>query len=271
MAITTADGLIAAQRQQLPIRKTQSATTVAAQWHTLLDRAGTPGAGTLAVAETSAGLVPTDATGGFPLITNFGGATGYLQVVDFSNTVASRFALKDRLWNAGSFATTPAAPTTYTITTPPSYLARTPDGAGSGCEIWLEINTQIAASAVTVTVTYTNEAGGTGRTTGATGSLSGYITGRLINLPLASGDKGVQKIETVIVGGTAAATGSFNVIVARPLWEGGRVPVVGFGDVHGLDKTGFPVVYETTAFWPIIAADSTASGAPDLLLTVASG
>lgn len=271
MAITTADGLIAAARQQLPIRKTSSATTVAAQWHTLLDRAGTPGAGTLTVGDTSAGLVPTDATGGYPLMAGFGGNTGYLQVVDFSNTIACRFALKDRLWNAGSFATTPAAPTTYTITTPPSYLARTPDGAGYGCEIWLEINAAVAASAVTVTVTYTNEAGTTGHSTGASGSLASYITGRLVNLPLQAGDKGVQKVESVIVGGTAAATGSFNVIIARPLWEGGRVPVVGAGDVHGLDKTGFPVIYETSALWPIIAADSTASGAPDLLLTVAIG
>ena len=49
------------------------------------------------------------------------------------------------------------------------------------------------------------------------------------------------------------------------------MPVVGAGDVHGPDKTGLPIVYATSALWPIIAADSTSSGVPDLLMTVING
>ena len=44
MAITTGDGLIGAARQLVPITKTAAATTVTAQWHTLLNKAGNPGA-----------------------------------------------------------------------------------------------------------------------------------------------------------------------------------------------------------------------------------
>ena len=129
----------------------------------------------------------------------------------------------------------------------------------------------MSATATTVSVAYTNEAGTTGRSTGATASLSGYITGRLIRMPLQAGDKGVQKIESVTVGGTVASAGTVNVIVARPLVTSMRVPVAGAGDVLGLDRTGMVQVWADSALWLIIAADSTSSGAPDLLMEVTDG
>lgn len=270
MAITTGDGLIAAARQLVPITKTALASTLAAQWHTLLDRAGNPGAGSLSIGNTTAGILVANTVAGFPLLNAFGGgATGYLHSVAFANTVASRLEIKDRIWHAGSVVMTALATTTFTGQ--PSALGRFPDGAGVGAEIWLEINAAVSATATTVAVGYTNSAGTAGRTTGATATLASYATGRLIQMPLQAGDAGVQKIDSVTIGGTVATAGSVNVILARPLWEGGRVPVVGAGDVHGPDKTGLPIVYATTALWPIIAADSTSSGVPALLMTIING
>lgn len=272
MAITTGDGYIGAAKQLARIVKTQTATTVAAQWHTLLDRSGNPGAGSLAVGNTANGVVPTDATTGFPLLNAFGGGnTGYLTGINFSNTIACRMHLYDRLFHAGSVSMTSLA--TTTLSSQPSYTSRLPSGGTdyTSTEIWLEINAAVSATATTVAVTYTNQDGTTGRTTGASSSLSGFITGRLVMLPLQAGDKGVQKIESVIIGGTVATTGSVNVIVARPLVTSMRVPVVGAGDVFGLDRTGMPQVWTDSALWPIIAADSTSSGVPDLLIEVADG
>lgn len=270
MAITTGDGLIGAARQLIPLTKTAAATTVAAQWHTLLDKAGNPGAGSLSIGNTTAGVLVEDTVAGFPLLNAFGsGNTGYLHSVAFANTVASRLEIKDRIWHAGSVLMTSLATTTFTGQ--PSALGRFPDGAGVGTQIWIEINAAVSATATTVAVGYTNSAGTSGRTTGATASLSGYVTGRLVQMPLQSGDVGVQKIDSVTIGGTVASAGSVNAILARPLWEGGRVPVVGAGDVHGPDKTGLPIVYATSALWPIIAADSTSSGVPHLLMTVING
>lgn len=271
MAITSGDGYVAAAKEKLPVFKTQTATTVAAQWHTLVDRAGQPGAGTLAVGNTTTGVVPTDATGGYPVVGAFGGgATGYLTGVAFSNSVACRFAVYDRLWHAGAVNLNALATTTFS--SQPSFLGRVPNGTGAGCEIWLEIGTTVSATATTVTVTYTNEAGTAGKSTGATASLSGFVTGRLIRMPLAAGDKGVSLIQSVTVGGTVATAGTFNVIVARPLVGSGlRVAVAGAGDVLGLDRTGMPVVYDTSALWPIVAADSTSSGVPELMLEVSNG
>ncbi len=270
MAITTVDGLVAAAKQRVIWTKTTSVTTVAAQWSSLLDVAGHPGAGSLSVGNTANGLVCDDTVAGFPGIDTFGGgATGYLAKVAYGASVAARLCVMDRLWHVGSISMT--ATGTTTLTAQPSYLARVPGGTGLGCEIWLEINAAVSATATTVAVTYTNEAGVTGRATGATASLSGYITRRLIQMPLQTGDKGVQKIESVIIGGTVATTGSVNVVVARPLYDCARVRVANDASTAGWDLTMLPQVYDTTAFWPIVAADSTASGIVDLTLTVANG
>lgn len=270
MAITTADGWFGAARQRLSIIKTASATTVAAQPFSLWDVAGNPGAGSLTVGNTANGLVPTDATAGTPLIQAFGGsATGYLAAARFRNTVAGGFVLYDRLFHVGSISMTTLA--TTTLASQPSFTSRLPGGTDySNTEILLEINAAVSATATTVAVTYTNEAGTTGRATGATSSLSGFTTRRVIQMPLQAGDKGVQKIESVIIGGTVATTGSVNVIVARRLADF-DVRVANGLDAQAWDLIGGPQVFETSAFWAVAIADSTSSGLPTLKLDVING
>jgi len=269
MAITTADGLVAAAKWPITYTKTAAVTSIAANWFSMLDVAGAPGAGSLAIGNTANGVVPDDTTAGFPSIPSFGGgATGYLTTVQYGCTVASRLAIYDRLFHAGSISLTTLG--TTTLTSQPSFLGRVPGGAGAECEIWLEINTAVSATATTVAVAYTNSDGTTGRTTGATTSLSGYTTRRLIRLPFQAGDRGVQKIESVTVGGTVATAGTVNVIVARPLWKG-RVKIANDGGVDGWDRLQMPVVYDTSALWAMVCADSTSTGIPDLLMTIANG
>lgn len=268
--INTVDGLFAAPKQRINWTKTGAVTTVAAQWFSMLDVAGLPGAGSLSVGNTANGLVCDDTVAGFPTIAAFGGGnTGYLSKVAWGSTVAARMCLLDRLFHAGSFLMTTL--TTFNLTAQPSYLARTPSGIGLECEIWLEINAAVSTTATTVSVGYTNEAGTAGRSTGVTSSLSGFTTRRLIQMPLQAGDKGVQKIDSVVIGGTVATAGSVNVIVARPLFDHMRVRTANDGDMATWDRTLMPVVYDTSALWPIIAADSTSAGVPDLLMTIANG
>lgn len=270
MAITTLDGLAAAASQKVDWFKSGAVTTVAANFSSFLDVAGTPGAGSLSVANTTTGVVPTAATAGFPALTAFGGgATGYISGISYGSTVAGRFSLKDRIWHAGSILLNSLATTTFA--SPTSYLSRTLDGAGAGLEIWLEINAAVSATATTVAVGYTNHGGTTGRSTGATASLSGYVTRRLIQLPLQAGDFGVGAVTSVTVGGTVATTGSVNVIVARPLIDGMRAPVANYTDMWGWDKTGLVPIFATSALWPVMAPDSTASGVPEMLITVVNG
>jgi len=270
MAITTADGWFAAARQWASIRKTAAVTSVAAQQFSLWGTAGNPGAGTMAVGNTAAGVLFTDATAGAPLLNALGAsATGYLAAANFRNSVTGGAILYDRLWGAGAVSATALATTTFA--SQPSITGRVPGGTDfADCEILLELTTTFSATATTVSVNYTNETGATGRTTGATASLSGFTTPRVIAMPLQAGDKGVQKIESVTVGGTVATAGAFNVILARRLAEF-DVRVANAVDAQAWDMIGAPQVWAESCLWLVAQADSTSTGVPTCRMLVVNG
>lgn len=274
MAITTFDpGFIGSAKQYLAWVKTAARTTVATGWFSLFDLAGNPGAGTLAGTSTTAGVVPTDATAGCPVIDAFGGgATGYLAQVDFGCSVACRMKLFDMVFKAGAYG---FAAGTTNLSAQPSYSARMPNGSYKSTQIWIEVTTAfVTGTAWQVQVTYTNQDGTTGRTgviLPAT-AAAGLTVGRMYQLALQAGDSGVQKIESVIVtnGGTAMTAGNFNVLVLRPLWSG-RVKIANDGDVHDLAKTAMPVVFTDSAIIGCISTDSTSSGIPEMEFVIANG
>jgi hypothetical protein len=265
MAIATLDNYIAAPKQRLTWVKTASRTTVATFPFSLFELAGNPGAGTLAIGNTANGLVPIDTTAGYPLINAFGAsATGYLSKVEFASTVACWVDVYDRIFACGAYAFNAAT----TLTAQPSYSTRVPGGTDyTGLQIWVEQVTAATGNQA-VNVTYTNQAGTTGKTTGAVGIGGAPTLGRCWQLPLASGDSGVQKIE--VVTGTVATVGTFNVMVLRPLWSG-RVQIANGGDVHNMLRTGLPQVFADSAFFVQIAPDSTSTGIPELMIEVANG
>lgn len=264
MAITSFDpGLIGAPKQRISIFKSAGRSVVAASWFSVYDLAGSPGAGTLAGSSTTTGTVPTDATAGHPVINAFGGgATGYLAQVDFGCSVACRIMLFDLLWKGGAYAFN----ANTSGNTPASYASRIPDGVYGDEQIWLE---QVTAGTgvQNVNVTYTNQAGVTGRSTGTVATAANTV-GRMWQLPLQAGDSGVQGVTGVV--GSVATAGTFNILVVRPLWHG-RVRSVNDGDLHGPDKTLIPVVFADSALTIAISADSTNSGIPDISLTIANG
>ncbi len=269
MAITTADGWFAAAKQAVGIRKTTSITTVAAQQFSMFDVAGNPGAGSLTIGNITAGLVPTDADTGYPTINAFGGAaTGYLAQASFRSSVPGGCILYDRLYHAGSVSLLALATTTFA--SQPVFTSRIPGGTNyNWLEIQLEINAAVSATATTVSVTYTNEAGTTGRSTGAI-SVNGLITRRVVAMPLQAGDKGVQKIESVIVGGTVATSGTFNVILARRLAEF-DIRVANALDQQAWDGTGAPQVWADSALWHVVQPDGTTGGAMTVNTTIING
>ena len=277
MAITTGDGYVAAAKQVIPWTKTAAVTTVNTTRYTTRGAAGNPGAGTLAFGSAVPGQLLTDATAsaGFPTINAFGGgATGYLTRVQWNNSVVGRVELWDMLYSAniptgaGGFGSLQ----TLTVTAPPSYLGRCPDGLGNGLRIFVEVTTTMSASATTVTCTYSNSAStpATGRTTASSGSLSGFVAGRWVELALQAGDTGVSKLESIVIGGATNAAGVANVIIARRLWTNGT-RVANSGTSEGLDLTGMPIVYDTSALCVTTVADSTSSGLVDMDIEIANG
>jgi hypothetical protein len=265
MAITTQDGLVAAVAagQSTILHRTAQRTTVAGGWYQTLDLAGNPGAGVLAGTSTAAGVVPTDATAGCPTINAFTGAnTGYLSAIDFGGNVAGRLRLCDMLFKAGAYNFN----SNVTLASQPSYSGRLPGSDYKGTEIWIECVTAFTGN-LTVTITYTNQDGTTGKSTSlATGTA--LTVGRMMQVPLASGDTGVQKIESVV--GSVASAGTFNVLVLRPLWTG-RVNIGASGGTHGPDLTDLPVVFTDSALITQLCMDSTTSMAFELNFGIVNG
>lgn len=266
MAITTRDGLVAAMAagQDVTWFKSTTRTTVAGIWYSLFDIAGNPGAGTLAGSSTAAGVVPTDATTGCPTINAFGGSnTGYITNFDFGSSVACRVRVYDMLFKAGAYAFNAST----TLASQPSYSSRIPGGDYGGTQIWLETVTAFTGSQ-SIAVTYTNQSGTTGRTTGTIATGVAPTIGRMIQLPLQAGDTGVQKIESVT--STVSTVGTFNVLVLRRLVSA-RVRINNDGGTKGPDLTGLPIVFDNSALFVMVAADSTSSGIPEMQITIANG
>lgn len=267
MAITTRDLHTAAVAggQEVQWGKTVSRTAVAAAWFGVFDLAGNPGAGVLAGANTANGVVPTDLTAGMPPIDAFTGANlGYINAVDFGSTVACRIRLYDLLFKAGAYAFN----ANTALTSQPSYSSRVPGGTDfKGLQIWIEAVTAFTGNQ-SIAVTYTNQDGTAGRSTGTIATGVAPIVGRMLQLPLQAGDSGVQKIESVV--STVATIGTFNVLVMKRLWSG-RCRLANDGDTHGPDKTSLMDVYATSALYPIISPDSTATGIPELQIAVING
>ena len=270
MPITTADGWFAAAKQKTQIRKSSSFSTLGTVLFSTWDVVGNPGAGSLTIGNTTTGIVPTDATPGTPLINAFGGASlGYLAAARFRNNVTGGAVLVDRLWHAGSVSMLALATTSFAAQ--PAITQRLPGGTDySNTEIWLEFNQVVSATATAITVNYTNSAGAVGRVTVVTPSLSGYNTRRIEILALQAGDQGVQKIESITVGGVVATTGTVNVLLVRRLAEF-DVRTANALDAQGWDLTGGPLVYTDSALMLSVQPDSNASGTPTLGLDIING
>ena len=269
MAITSGDTYIASSKQIIPFTKTASVTPSANTLrYGVFATAGNPGAGTLALTTALTGVVPDDSVAGYPIINAFGGsATGYLTRVQYANTVSGRMEIWDKVFGMGFACSTLQ---TLTLASQADYSTRIPGGNYSGLRLFLEITTTFSATATTVTVTYTNQSGATGHTTGTTSSLSGFTANRWVELPLQAGDSGVQKIESVVIGGATNTNGVANILVCRPLWTN-RVNLANGGGLDGLDRTGMPIVYANSALTLTVVADSTSTGIPDLNIEIANG
>lgn len=227
----------------------------------LWDTDGTPGAGVMAIGNTSAGLVPTNATAGaIGYVDYTGGLLGYLARFDLdSNSVVAGFVLYDRLFHVGSFVL--SSLTTFTLASQPSYSARVPTDY-SETEIWIEMASAISSSTVMVSVGYTNSAGTSGRTaTMPTANLASFIKNRMLCMQLQSGDGGVQKIDSVTISG-ATATGTVNVLVMRRIASRGCSQAGMGGQIIPSDpiSSGMRRIYPSSCLALLAVTSTTSTG-----------
>lgn len=275
MAIQSLDAYLGAYKQTVTIAKTNSVTTVAGQPSILIDRAGLPGAGNLNPSQTTNGVVPTDATTGFPTIQNFNGSNkGYITRIEATWPVAGSLALYDILFLAGATTIPTSSTTTVTLTSQPSYATRVPyksDGVNrdySQCELWAYSQVAWSNHAHTMNVTYVDQDNNTAETT-ANVSTQNYIINRMLRIPLNGQDAGVRQVNGYALNGVTSAAGGVVVMVARKLWMG-RVYGPG-GGTWGIDQTGMPEIFSDSALMLVSLADSTSSSTPSVQIEIAEG
>lgn len=256
MAVTTMDGLVAAiaSGQRLVLQKA-SITAVASFYYTLWNAAGVPGAGSLAIANTTSGVIPTDATAGAPVINAFGaGNTGYLMTFDASTATAGVLSVYDRLWHAGSFST--GTLQTITLSGVPA-LQRVPGNDFSQLELWLEVAAAGGATATTVTVGYT-DADDAARTATLDSNLSSIPANRMLPFRLAN-NRGIKRVNSVTVGG-ATGTATFNLIIQRNIVDHTVVSANIGRPKKGPFETGMPILYADSCLAMMFLATTTSTG-----------
>jgi hypothetical protein len=194
MAQIPLDAYLTAPTETVQFAKTASRTSVAGVPFSVFDLAGYPGAGTLAVGNTTTGIVPTDALAGYPPIRTFaGGLKGFIGGFTFGSSVASRISIYDTLFSVGAIPFTAA---TTTLSGQPSYAARVPDAYyANNTQIWLEAVTAFTGN-LSVNIGYLNQ-DGVAKTTGVINTGAALIVGRMFLVPLAAGDTGVQRIDSI--------------------------------------------------------------------------
>lgn len=259
MAITTWDQLLAAlaTAQRIGWNKL-SITTVAGGFYSMWDVQGDPGAGLMAIGNTTTGIVPTDGTAGaFTINAPTGGNLLYLAQANIGAAGPLSGILYDRLWHAGSFNANQAIGTPFN-TSSPAALTR-PDANGENTELWLEVNAAISNTATSISIGYTNSAGTSGRATPAI-SIQNLPTRRMALLPFQTGDVGIRSIQSFTTSGTVASAGTFNLIIARRLFTD-AIPgsQVGPGP-RGPTETGMPQVYDASCLALMCYTFTTSSG-----------
>jgi len=161
---------------------------------------------------------PTSSTAGAMPFTDPGGGRQKWLMTAGMITVgpnAGGVFLYDRLLHIGSLDGT-----VTTAQTVGGSLTRHTGGAGN--QIWIEIYTAVGTTNRTITASYTNQSGTSGRTTqavlfGASAGNPGNDANLMIQLPLQAGDTGVQAVASVTISATTGTAGNFGVTVASPI------------------------------------------------------
>lgn len=165
---------------------------------------------------------PTNATAGSWAQTNPGGGRQlWATYAGGVSTAVGTIVVYDRLQHIGNLDGT-----LTTAQTVGGSLTRFTSGLG--VEAFVEIYTQIGVTSTTISGSYTNELGTSGRTFTATpiGNAGLREAQRMIPLSLAAGDRGVQSVQNVQLAATTGTAGAFGITLARRLFA---IPVTSVG------------------------------------------
>jgi len=260
MAITTLDEVIAGLQPPRWITKAVTPTLIAGKPQSLWGLAGMPGAG--AWNATLNGVELTAPINGQINRTN--PVTGNAHLARFSGqaTIAGTLLLLDRLWHNGGYTITSTGAQNSTT---PTWPARDINGAtaGDGVLLALEISSAAGAAAPTITISYTNQAGTSGRSgTNVNPTANSPAAGSMFMIGLQAGDVGVRSVQSLTLS-ASWLSGTMNLVAYRLL---AALELTLANTPNALDaiSAGMPRIYDGSvpylAFIPSTTTASIVSG-----------
>lgn len=262
MTITTLDGLVDAMGNSATLfitNKASIANQLAGGFTSLWRATGRPAQG----ATPGAAAVCSSALTGCYTFTNPSAPVrSYLARLFFlSANAATDVQIHDRLAHMGGLSgtVTTAQTVNVDVSGSTSNLAnRRGDSNYSDVQWWLEWYTDTGASAVTATVTYTNAAGTSGRTT--TVSLAATMRASRILPIIGNGGEFIQSVQSVQLSATTGTAGSFGVTATRAL-TGMSLGLANSGIVYDWAMLGLPRVHDDACLFGVMIPGTTSSGA----------
>lgn len=242
MAITTLDGAIAGMQAPVPITKVGISTAAvgAMRGYTPWYAAGNPGAATANAAGVNGAAVTAPVNGMLPRTNPTGGAFAYLARLGINASTPGTLWLIDRMWNNSGLSVTSTAAQAITAAALP---ARSGDGTANGANVMaaIEWSATGGSGTPTVTLTYTDQDGGTGNT-GTFTAVASPPVGTFEVFTLAAGDTGVRAPSSFIQSATRTS-GTMNLVLFRVLAQV-EVTSANIGNAIDVLTAGMPRIYD---------------------------
>jgi hypothetical protein len=256
MSIGFAD-LLVAYRPPQPFLKVGTTMEAAGVYHSLLYANGRPGPG----------VAPTPGIAGAAL-TTYGGQIPFQNPGPTESTKLARFSgastglgtleIWDRLWHNSGIIINQTTP--QTINSVP-WPARDRSGStlGEAVQVGIEVSAATGNGSVitNTTMSYTNDAGVSGRTAIIPSFPATAVVGTFVPFTLQAGDTGVRSIQT-LTPGTSYVSGTYHLVAYRTLMGLG-ISQVNVEVVADALSGGFPTLHDDTVPWLVWLASATAA------------
>lgn len=270
MAITTMNGVASALGTgPQPKIFFPSATNVAAGFINL-NQAVTGGHGLMAAptAFGSGGTTYNQSTvsTGFNEWTAVGGTSAYLGRVAIAGPTAGTIFIYDLMWACSGFVGNVA--TAQAVVGFSGMPARNTTGAN--CELWIGCSSAIGATGHNVTASYTNQAGTPGRTTVSTAGIPSMPANRMYQLPLQSGDTGIQNLASITLSISSGTAGNLWALIMRQV-SVVPIPVPNVAQLLDFTATGMPLIYDESCLLFVNQGSTTSSGLLGGQMTILQG
>ena len=262
MPITSLDQLLAASNQLKSFGKVSMTAKAAGTFQSLWTAAGLPAAG--ANPASLAMVIPTSATAGALPFVNPATGLSYISKISSSQQTIGTLILYDRIAHSSGL--------NGTLTTAQAVngAALTRHTTGEDVELFLEVYTATGATASSVTISYTNSAGVSGRKTPAVAMPVTPVVGQMLPIPLQAGDTGIRSVQSVTLSASTATAGNFGITLVKRIAEI-PITVAGTGVVLDPFALGFPKIEDNACLSFMVVTSTTSTGFMTGTINIAQG